>query len=76
MRSMGIAGTGSYVPPKVVTNFDLKRFLDTSEEWITTKTGITQRRFLEGDVCTSNLAVKVSEGPRLGSRRHETRRVG
>ncbi len=39
-----IIGTGSYLPPKIVTNADLEKTLDTSDEWITTRTGIKQRR--------------------------------
>jgi len=38
-----IAGTGSYLPEKIVTNADLERLVDTSDEWIRTRTGIKQR---------------------------------
>lgn len=61
MKSVGIAGTGSYLPPKVVTNFDLEKIVDTTDEWIVTKTGIRKRRIVEGDVCTSDLGVKAAE---------------
>ena len=44
-----IAGTGRYLPEKVLTNFDLEKMVDTSDEWITTRTGIKERRVLKGD---------------------------
>ena len=43
-RTVSIVGTGSYVPEKVLTNDDLSRMVDTSDEWITTRTGIKERR--------------------------------
>ncbi|MCK4428156.1 MAG: 3-oxoacyl-ACP synthase, partial [candidate division Zixibacteria bacterium] len=39
-----ISGTGSYAPPRVLTNFDLEKMVDTSDEWITTRTGVKERR--------------------------------
>jgi len=39
LRTVSIVGTGSYVPEKVLTNEDLSRMVDTSDEWITTRTG-------------------------------------
>ena len=50
-----IIGTGSYLPPKVVTNFDLEKTLDTSDEWITARTGINERRIVT-DQNTCDLA--------------------
>ncbi|RPE81259.1 beta-ketoacyl-ACP synthase III [Vulcaniibacterium tengchongense] len=50
-----IAGTGSYLPPKVLTNDDLAKFVDTSDEWIATRTGIRERHVVE-DETTSDLA--------------------
>jgi len=44
LSSVGILGTGSKVPDNVVTNFDLEKRLDTSDEWIRTRTGIRARR--------------------------------
>ena len=61
MKPMGIAGTGSYLPPKVMTNQDWTKYVETSDEWIFTKTGIRERRIAEPDVCTSDLAVKAAE---------------
>ena len=54
-----IIGTGSYLPPKVVTNFDLEKTLDTSDEWITARTGIKERRIVT-DQNTCDLAVEAS----------------
>ena len=44
LRTVSIIGTGSYVPEKVLTNEDLSRMVDTSDEWIITRTGIKERR--------------------------------
>ena len=54
-----ITGTGSYLPPKVVTNFDLEKTLDTSDEWITARTGIKERRIVT-DQNTCDLALEAS----------------
>jgi len=43
MQSVGIVGTGSYLPENVLTNVDLEQFVDTKDEWITSRTGIRQR---------------------------------
>ncbi len=55
MKKIGIVGTGSYVPEKVLTNFDIEKFLDTSDEWIYTRTGIKERRIAEPGVGVSSL---------------------
>ncbi len=57
----GIVGLGSYVPEIVVTNADLEKILDTSDEWIKTRTGILERRFASKDQATSDLAVIAAE---------------
>lgn len=54
-----IKGVGGYLPPKIVTNDDLSKFLDTNDEWIFTRTGISQRRVVE-DEYTSDLATKAA----------------
>ena len=54
-----IIGTGSYLPPKVVTNFDLEKTLDTSDDWITARTGIKERRIVT-DQNTCDLALEAS----------------
>lgn len=60
-RPVGIVGLGAYAPPKRLTNFDLEKLVDTSDQWITERTGIKERRIVEGDVATSDLAVKAAE---------------
>jgi len=54
------ASIGAYVPEKIVTNFDLEKIVDTSDEWITKRTGIKTRHFVENEV-TSDLATKAAE---------------
>lgn len=56
-----ILGTGSYLPPKVVTNDDLKQFMDTTDEWIQQRTGIRERHWVESNVDTSDLALEASK---------------
>ncbi len=56
-----ILGTGAAVPEQVVTNDDLAKIVDTSDEWITTRTGIRERRVLEDSKATSDLALIASE---------------
>lgn len=55
-----ITQTASYVPPQVVTNDDLAEIMDTSDEWISSRTGIKQRHVSRGEQ-TSALAVKVAQ---------------
>lgn len=57
---IGIVGTGSYLPEKVLSNLDLERMIDTSDEWIVTRTGIRERRIAAKDECTSDLARRAS----------------
>jgi 3-oxoacyl-[acyl-carrier-protein] synthase-3 len=51
-----ITGWGMSVPVKVVTNADIAKIVDTSDEWIQTRTGIRERRIISGDESTSSLA--------------------
>jgi len=55
-----ILGTGSYFPEKVLTNVDLEKMIDTSDEWISSRTGIKERRVSEKDEPTSVIAYKAS----------------
>lgn len=55
-----IAGTGSYFPERVLTNADLEKMVDTSDEWITTRTGIKERRIAHKQQATSDLALEAS----------------
>lgn len=61
MHRTRIIGTGFYVPPKVVTNFDLEKLMDTSDEWIRERSGIAERRFVEPGVGTSDIALEASK---------------
>ncbi|MFS0634542.1 beta-ketoacyl-ACP synthase III [Mesobacillus foraminis] len=56
----GIIGIGRFVPERVVTNVDLEKVMDTSDEWIRTRTGIEERRIAGDDVDTSDLAYKAA----------------
>ena len=56
-----ITATGSYVPSKIVTNFDLSKDVETSDEWIVERTGIRQRHIADKSELTSDLAFKASQ---------------
>ena len=55
-----ILSTGSYVPEKVLTNFDLEKMVETSDEWISTRTGIKERRIADKSQTTSDLAYNAA----------------
>lgn len=55
-----IAGTGSYLPSKVLTNADLERMVDTTDEWIVARTGIRERHIAAEGELTSDLALQAS----------------
>ena len=59
-RPVKITGLGSYVPPRVLTNADLEKMVDTTDEWILQRTGIRERHIAEPGVGTSDLAVPAS----------------
>ncbi|MEY2487556.1 MAG: 3-oxoacyl-[acyl-carrier-protein] synthase [Verrucomicrobiota bacterium] len=59
-RTVSIVGTGSYVPEKRLTNDDLSRIVETSDEWITTRTGIKERRVAAKDEHTSDMGAKAA----------------
>ncbi|MFD0048855.1 beta-ketoacyl-ACP synthase III [Actinomycetes bacterium NPDC127524] len=56
----GILGMGRSLPEKVLTNFDLEKMVDTSDEWIRTRTGIEERRIAADDVDTSDMAYEAA----------------
>ncbi|MCB1195144.1 ketoacyl-ACP synthase III [bacterium] len=58
--SIKIAGTGSFLPDKIVTNADLEKIVDTSDEWIVTRSGIKERRIAENGVTTSYMSSKAA----------------
>ncbi|MDH4257166.1 MAG: ketoacyl-ACP synthase III, partial [Gammaproteobacteria bacterium] len=55
-----IAGTGRYLPERILTNADLEKMVDTSDEWIRTRTGIEQRHVASEDELTSDLCVNAA----------------
>ncbi|MCF6149564.1 MAG: ketoacyl-ACP synthase III [Candidatus Kuenenia sp.] len=55
-----ITGIGSYLPGKILTNHDLEKMVDTTDEWILQRTGIRERRIVENGVSTSDLATHAS----------------
>jgi len=57
-----ISGTGHYAPPKVVTNFDLEKIMNTSDEWIRQRSGIEERHYVEPGVGSSDLAYEAALG--------------
>jgi 3-oxoacyl-[acyl-carrier-protein] synthase-3 len=62
LRRVKIAGLSTYVPPKVLTNDDLEKLVDTSNEWILQRTGIKERHIVEPGVATSDLAKEAAIG--------------
>jgi 3-oxoacyl-[acyl-carrier-protein] synthase-3 len=60
-RTCSITGVGSHVPERILTNAELEKLVDTSDEWIITRTGIKERRIAAKDEFTSDLAVKAAE---------------
>jgi len=61
MRRVGIIGVGEYLPKKVLTNADLEKMVDTSDEWITSRTGIKKRRIAAKNEAASDLATKAAK---------------
>lgn len=60
MSFVRFLGTGSAAPERIMTNLDLEKLVDTSDEWIQTRTGIRERRIAEPDVATSDIAYEAS----------------
>lgn len=61
MKCVGIIGVGAYIPDNIVTNFDLEKTVDTSDEWIRTRTGIEERRVALDDMDTSHMAIMAAK---------------
>lgn len=61
IKSVGIIGTGSYVPEKVLTNFDLEKMVDTSDAWIRERTGIQERHIAPEGINTSDMATIAAQ---------------
>src|SRR5947208_11729193 len=62
LRPVKIAGLATFVPPRVLTNADLEKMVNTSNEWILQRTGIRERHIAEPGVATSDLAKVAAEG--------------
>lgn len=60
-KNVGIVGVGCYVPRKILTNKDLEGMVETSDEWITSRTGIKERRIAAANESTSNLAYNAAK---------------
>jgi 3-oxoacyl-[acyl-carrier-protein] synthase-3 len=60
IRGATIVGTGMYVPDRVLSNFDLEKMVDTSDEWIRERTGISERRIVSPGEASSDLALRAS----------------
>ncbi|HEY8486863.1 MAG TPA: beta-ketoacyl-ACP synthase III [Limnochordales bacterium] len=61
-RAVGVWGTGSAVPQRVLTNQDLEKLVETNDEWIRTRTGIRERRIADEATASSDLAVQAARG--------------
>jgi 3-oxoacyl-[acyl-carrier-protein] synthase-3 len=60
-RTCSITGVGSYVPEKILTNADLEKMVETSDDWITSRTGIKERHIAAKDEFTSDMAAKAAQ---------------
>jgi 3-oxoacyl-[acyl-carrier-protein] synthase III len=61
LKRVGIIGVGEYLPERILTNADLEKIVDTSDEWITTRTGIKERHLAAKGQAASDLAFKAAE---------------
>jgi 3-oxoacyl-[acyl-carrier-protein] synthase-3 len=59
-RSVTIIGTGAYVPERILTNADLEKMVDTTDEWIVSRSGIRERHIARADEATSDMAAEAS----------------
>jgi len=60
MRYARITGTGHFMPEKVISNHDLEQMVETTDEWITERTGIKERHVVEGSQTTGDIAYQAS----------------
>lgn len=60
-RSVHIVGTGSYLPQRVLTNADIEKIVETTDEWIVTRTGIRERRIAAAEECTSDMGTQAAQ---------------
>jgi len=62
LKKAAITGVNGYVPPKILSNFDLEQMVDTNDEWIRTRTGIVERRILGNGLGTSDMGAVAVKG--------------
>lgn len=60
IRRIKISGSGFYVPDKILTNADLEKMVETTDEWIVTRTGIRERHVLSAEQATSDLGIEAA----------------
>jgi len=60
-KKVGILGLGCYLPEKILTNKEIEKIVDTTDEWITTRTGIKERRIARSDETTSDMATEAAK---------------
>ena len=60
-KSAGIISLGTYVPERIMTNFDFEKIIDTTDEWIRTRTGVEERRFAAPEQATSDLCIEAAK---------------
>ena len=60
LYGMELVGIGAYAPERIITNDELTNLVDTSDEWITTRTGIRQRHVVSGDETVTELSIKAA----------------
>src|SRR5580658_8769251 len=60
-RSASIISTGAYLPSRILTNADLEKIVDTSDEWILSRTGIRERRIAANDEFTSDMGARAAQ---------------
>ena len=61
MNSIRILATGSYLPEKIMSNEDFEKIIDTSDEWITTRTGIKRRHYVEDGMWNKDMCVLAAQ---------------
>ena len=67
LRAATVAGLGMYVPERVMTNHDLEQLVETTDDWIFTRTGIRERRIAAPDQATSDLCVPAAREALAGA---------
>ena len=61
-KPIGISGLATYVPPRVLTNADLEKLVETNDDWILQRTGIRERHIVSDGMATSDMAKEARSG--------------